>query len=192
MKLLGYNIERIKKKNALHPDFKRLTEYAFEIDGQEFYHFKNYLDMPARRFQKMNEFIAEVEMRITRDDLAEYLSICKEAINKGKMTDLIGIIQGIEYRLDQFIETDTYYRLFSCAFFTLDEDITDYDYDLNETKIALFKSQPIDSFFLNYPMSEYLPQMDISKEDLQTFLKMSKVSNEYLRKIKSEYTKEQD
>lgn len=192
MRLFGFNIERIKKKNALHPDYKKATEYAFSIDGQDFYHFKNYLDTPMRRFQKMNEFIAEVEMRITRNDLAEYLGIIEEAINKGKITDIVNVIQGLKYRLDQFIETDTYYRLFSCAFFTLDEDITDYDYEVNDLKIELFKSQPIDSFFLNYPAKDWLPQIDISKEDLNSFLKMSSVSKEFLQRIKSEYIQNQD
>ena len=87
MRILNYNIERITKKNALHPDYKKKTEFAFSIEGQDFYHFADYLDMPMRRFQKMNEFISEVEMRITRNDLAEYIEICETAINNGKLTD---------------------------------------------------------------------------------------------------------
>ena len=192
MKFLGFNIERLKKKNALHPEYKKKTEYAFSIDDQDFYHFADYLDMPMRRFQKMNEFIADVEMRITRNDLAEYIDICEEAINQGKITDLVNVLQGLKYRLNQFIETDTYYRLFSCAFFTLDEDLREYDYAINEEKIELFKSQPVDSFFLNYPAKDWLPQIDISKEDLDSYLKMSSVSTKFLQEIKSEYTKKQN
>ena len=185
MRLFGYEIRKVKDNvTCLHPEVKAATEFAFEIDGKEFYTFKNLLDMPAPRYQRIQEFIREAEMRITSTDLLDLLGLVKDAINKGKITDAVIFVNSIENLASQFIETDTFYRLFTCLFFDLDEDITDYDFDYNEYKIALFKSQPKTSFFFSQPMKKYLPQIDISQEDLEVFLKLTSTHHEYITKNK--------
>jgi len=190
MRIFGYEIRKVKdNKTCLHPVFKTVTEFAFEIDGKEFYQFKNMLDMPAPRYQRIQEFIREAEMRITSKELNETVDLVKDALNKGKVTDAIVLLTIIENLSNLYIETDTFYRLFTCLFFDLDEDITDYDFDYNEDKIKLFKSQPATAFFFNQPMKRYLPQIDISVEDLEVFLKQTKVSEQYASKLKSDYTK---
>jgi len=190
MRFLGYEIRKVKNNlTCLHPLVKTVTEFAFEIDGQEFYTFKNLLDMPALRYQRVNEFFREAEMRITSKDLLDFIELIKDAINKGKITDAVIFLGAMENLASQYIETDTFYRLFTCLFFDLDEDITDYDFDYNEIKLALFKSQPKTAFFFNQPMKKYLPQIDISEQDLEVFLKLTNVHHEYIQKIKNDYTK---
>ena len=189
---LPFGLEIRKRKNnvnCLHPQVKVLTEFAFDIEGKEYWTFKNMLDMPAPRYQRCMEFIREAEMRITSADLTEFIDLIKGALDKGKVTDAIIFLNGIENLTSQFIETDTFYRLFTCVFFDLDEDVTDYDFDYNEEKIASFKAQPQTSFFFTQPMKKYLPQIDISEEDLAVFLKQTSSHHEYLQKIKSEYIK---
>lgn len=188
MRILGLEITRPKKKTALHPDFKKLVEFAFELEGQSFYHFKNYLDMPVLRYSKLNEFIREAELRLTRDDLKQYLEDITKGINEGNLTTVAKFIGLIEYRLDQFIELESYYRLFSCAFFSLEENLEEYDYDYNEKKIELFKKQPVDSFFLGYPMKELLPPAELSKEDIKMFLRAQRTAKQYEQKIRSSIT----
>lgn len=190
MRIFGFELRRVKdNKTCLHPVFKTVTEFAFEIDGKEFYQFKNMLDMPAPRYQRIQEFIREAEMRITSKELNETVELVKDALNKGKITDAIVLLTIIENLSNLYIETDTFYRLFTCLFFDLDEDITDYDFDYNEDKIKLFKSQPATAFFFNQPMKRYLPQIDISEADLAVFLKQTKVSEQYASKLKSDYMK---
>lgn len=189
---LPFGFELRKRKtnlNCLHPQVKVYTEFAFDIDGKEFWTFKNMLDMPAPRYQRCMEFIREAEMRITSADLTEFTGLIKDALDKGKITDAIIFLNGIENLTSQYIETDTFYRLFTCVFFDLDEDITDYDFDYNEDKIKLFKAQPQTSFFFTKPMKAYLPQIDISEEDLAIFLKQTNSNKEYLQKIRSAYIK---
>jgi hypothetical protein len=128
-------------------------------------------------------------MRITSKELNETVELVKDALNKGKVTDAIVLLTIIENLSNLYIETDTFYRLFTCLFFDLDEDITDYDFDYNEDKIKLFKSQPATAFFFSQPMKRYLPQIDISEADLEVFLKQTKVSEQYASKLKSDYTK---
>ena len=190
MRIGKYEIRKVNTNTTcLHPEFKTLCEFAFEIDGKEFYHFKNLLDMPNCRFQRANEFIREADMRISSSDLVEMLDLSLDAINKGDITDSVIFQTSIKSLASQYIETDTFYRLFTCLFFDLEEDVTDYDFDYNESKIELFKSQPRDAFFFNKPMSDYLPQVDISKEDLEVFYKQTESLKQYIQKIKSDYMK---
>ena len=190
MRIFGYEIRKVKNNiNCLHPVVKSLTEFAFDIDGKEFYQFKNLLDMPAPRYQRIQEFIREAEMRITSKDLMEFTGLIKDALNKGKVTDAIIFLNGIENLTNQYIETDTFYRLFTCLFFDLDEDITDYDFDYNDVKMKLFKSQPQTAFFFSQPMKNYLPQIDISPHDLAVYLKATSAHKEYLQNIKNAYIK---
>lgn len=189
MRLFGYEIRRVRKNQhtCLHPDVKAVTEFAFEIEGKEFYSFKNLLDMPAPRYQRIQEFMREAEMRITSESLSDFIGLVKDALNKGKITDAVIFLNSVENLTSQFIETDTFYRLFTCLFFDLEEDITDYDFDYNEYKIKLFKSQPANSFFFQKPMRMYLPQVDISEQDLEVFLKQTDIHKQFLQKIKSDY-----
>jgi len=185
----GFELIRPKPKTALHPDYKTLVEFAFEIEGVSHYSFKNAIDMPPKRFQRMNQFIREVELRMNSKDLLEDMNLIKEAANKGELTSVVEVAIGVIYRAEQFIETDTFYRLFTCAYFTLEEDLTDYDYDYNESKIELFKSEPIGDFFFRQPLRKYLPQIDISSKDFQTFSKLTKRNKLNTQKIRSEITK---
>lgn len=189
MRIFGYEIRKVKNNlTCLHPEYKALTNFAFDIDGKEFHTFANLLDMPQPRYQRIQEFIREAQMRITSKDLAELLDLCKDAINKGKITDTVIFINAIENLTSQYIETDTFYRLFTCLFFDLNEDITDYDFDYNEEKMELFKSQPKTSFFFSQPMRKYLPQTDISEQDLEVYLKLTSAAKQYMQKTKSDYT----
>jgi len=190
MRLFGYEIRKVKKNlNCLHPLIKASTEFAFEIDGKEYHTFKNLLDMPAPRYQRIQEFIREAEMRITSTELIDFIEMIEGALNKGKVTDAIIFLNAIKNLTSQYIETDTFYRLFTCLFFDLEEDIIDYDFDYNEEKLKLFKAQPATSFFFQEPMKRYLPQIDISEEDLAIFLKQTSIHKEYIQKIKNEYIK---
>ena len=198
MRLFGIEIRRVRNQvdqnglpynaTCLHPQYKKAIELAFKIGDKEFYTFKNFSDMPIKRHQRLSEFIAETEMRITGKDLLELTGVTKDALNKGKVVDAVVFLSCIENLASQYLETDTYYRLFSCVFFDLDEVITDYDFDYNEAKIELFKAQPQTSFFFQKPMREYLPQIDISEQDLEVYLKATKVHKEYFHKIRKDYS----
>ena len=191
MRLFGYEIRRVRKaaNTCLHPDIKALCEFAFEIDGVEYHQFKNLGDMPPLRYKKHEDFLREAEWRITGTELLACLKETEELIEKSKATDAIIELRAMQYQVSQFIQTDTFYRLFSCLFFTLDENIEVYDYDYNEEKIETFKREPIDTFFFLPPLKEWLPQVDISKKDLEVFSKNTKTSVEHLAEVRSENIK---
>jgi len=199
MGLFGFEIRHVKrgarlpgmpeKATCLHPVFKSVVEFAFEIDGKEYWQFKNIIDTPPKRYQKLLEFMRESEMRITGKELLEMNKLIMDALNKGKITDAIILLSSIDNLTNQYIETDTFYRLFTCVFFDLEENIIDYDYDYNDPKIKSFQAQPAAAFFFNQPMRAYLPGIDISQQDLQVYLNLTNAHKQHLRNTKNAYTK---
>lgn len=189
MNILGFEIRRTRKSNALHPEFKKLVEFVFDIDGKEYYQFKNPQDMPPLRYKKYEEFLREAELRMTGNDALDLLNLAEDCIEKSKATDAIIILRGMKYQISQFMETDTFYRLFSCIFFDLEEDLTSYDFDYNEGKIISFKAQPSVSFFFQEPVRDWLPQTNISESDLNTFLTVTENGKRHLQEIRSKILK---
>lgn len=179
MKIANYELRKIHKGTALHPDYKKAIEFAFEINGVEYFAFKTLADMPSERYYKSSEFMAELEMRMSRVTLSEYLNKMEELINQGNFGKVAAIVEEMKYRTSMLIETETLYRLASCVFFTLEEDITTYDYDYNDEKIAIFKREKIDSFFLKEPVKRFIPLPTISADDLALCLKLTEVRERY-------------
>lgn len=192
MRIGPFEIHRIRKNSAFHPDHKTKTEFAFEIDGTEFFWFPNLLDMPTKRYQKISQFITETDLRLSRKDVIEYIEAITKALNEGNITRAVLFLGEMKYQNEMFIETDTFYRLYSCVFFTKDEDLTDYDFDYGDKKIELFKKRKIEDFFLSMPAKKFLPQVDISEDDLNLFLKVTDVRRKYRHRLKEESLNDQN
>jgi len=165
-----------------HPEDKRpytnkAIKKAFKIGGIQYYEFKQPVDMPWQRYLQLEQFILESNIKIDLKSLGEYLQIQREAINKGDLNTVAIVNNDIQRRIDMILNTNLMYVVFSCVFFNLEdgEDLTNYDYDFNDEKIKIFKSEDIGSFFFNQPISRFLPPLDFSKQDLQTLLKMSQM-----------------
>jgi hypothetical protein len=184
MKIGPFQIHRIKKGTCFQPEYKQKTEHAFTIQGTEFYWFKDLLDMPVKRYQRVSQFITETDLRLSRKDIEDYVEVITKQLNDGNITRAAMMLGELKYQNEMFIETDTFYRLFSCVFFTADEDLTDYDFGIGDEKIALFKKENIGSFFLTTPCKRFLPQVDISAEDLETFSKVQQTRKQYRDIIK--------
>ena len=90
------------------------------------------------------------------------------------------------------ISVDASYRLASCSYFWIDEDLTDYDYEIGDEKIKLFKQMKFDDFFLSEPMNRFLPQINMSAQDLEVFSNLEKqrkrIHTEILTKAKLQKT----
>lgn len=182
----------------VHPVINKPVKLAFTIDddmgrSQKFYEFCNLMDMPPIRWEQMNHFIREAEMRITGEELTELATIAKDSLNsdKPKVADCVSILDAIINMTNLYLETDTFYRVFSTLFITLDEPIEEYDIDYNDSKIEFFKGVPEVSFFLSKPITTYLPQVNLSPKDLRIFLGATKQGKKLIQEIKNAYTKKE-
>ncbi len=189
MRIGKFEIRRIRKNTVLHPEYKKLAKFAFEMGGEAYYQYENLLDLPPKRWHKVEEFIREAELRLEREDLNSLVDAALHSINKPhvKMTEVVLCLQSIKEASNMFLEIETFYKLFSAVFFTMDEDITVYDYEYNQEKIAKFKQEDTAAFFLREPMRKLLPLSDISDGDIEVFIAQSKAQKELIQKISKNF-----
>jgi len=160
--------KKTERETALHPKYKKLIELVTHIDGKPLYQFRNLLDMPHVRYNYVSRFSTEFNMHIDAETLKESLVQCEDALNGSspKLTKAIQILMILKEQVNSMLSLDASYRLASCVYFWQDEDLNDYDYEIGDAKIHLFKKMKFDDFFLSQPMSDFLPQMNLSVEDL--------------------------
>ena len=122
-------------------------------------------------------------MRIDRETLIELLDKALEYMDTNQATKTAAILLDIKNRTEFIIETETAYRLASAVFFTLDEDLTTYDFDYNQKKIEKFKQEKLSSFFLSRPMKKLIPQINMSATDIEIYLKATQAQKTYEKKL---------
>ena len=178
-KQLEKEIKELKgiPNTSIHPQYKRLIQEVREIDGRMLYQFKDLLDMAHNRYNSCMRFTTEVNMKIDADILKAYNKTIKETFEKilessdlGKTRKLShkGLVleETITMHLDMLISIESSYRLASCVYFWEDENLDEYDYEIGDEKIRLFKEVGLKSFFLSKPMNNFLPPMTISEDVL--------------------------
>lgn len=184
-------------KTAIHPEYKRLIEYVDTLEGRKIYKFKDLADMPHQRYNYCTRFSTEVNLRLDADtsreideELMTFLLLEKPGIKDRKKA--ITLLQTRMQMSDALISGEASYRLASCVYFWKDEDLTDYDYAIGDEKIEIFKRTNFDNFFLTEPMRNFLPQMNISAQDLKVFSSQEKELKKLLSKVLTERTEKND
>ena len=172
-RLIGLFI-RPKNNTAIHKEYKRLIERVAVVDGRDLYMFTNLLDMPHNRYNKCTRFSTEFNMRLDADTLRVSIDKCLTSANKGNFTNVISILTLLQEHTKMLVSVEASYRLASCVYFWEDEDLTDYDYEIGDDKIRKFKKIKFADFFLKEPMNRFLPQMNISAEDLNYYSEYEK------------------
>ena len=179
---------KLKNNTAIHPDYKTLIQKVTKIKGRQLYQFKNLLDMPHNRYNKATRFVTEFDMRIDADILRKSIQDCLTYSNEGNFTKVIGILNLLEEHTNMLISIEASYRLASCIYFWKDENLDDYDFEIGDEKITLFKEIGFESFFLSKPMNNFIPAINLSVQDLRGFSQyekeMKKLLNKQLKKEK--------
>lgn len=156
-----------KQKTAIHPDYKTLIQKVAKIKGRQLYQFKSLLDMPHDRYNKATRFVTEFNMKLDADILQKSIEDSLKYANEGNFTKVIGILILLQQHTEMLISIESSYRLASCVYFWKNEDLDDYDFEIGDEKISLFKEIGFDSFFLSKPMNNFIPAINISAQDLR-------------------------
>ena len=143
-----YHITKLPKKGTNVFNFKDKTELAFTIKGIDYYQFITLGDMPTLRYYQCTQFLTEMDMRVDRETLLEFLKTSMEELDKGNISRSIVLQNALLEQAEMLIEKDTFYRLASCVFFTKDENLEEYDLDLGDKKIEAFLEDGVSGFFL--------------------------------------------
>lgn len=78
----------------------KLREWFQLPDGTKYYQFQKQEWLPVTRYEQMQIRLQEMESRIGREDLQNWLKLAKEAVNKNKLSDVGHLIGALEDRVN--------------------------------------------------------------------------------------------
>lgn len=159
--------------NMRHPDVAHNVEVAFKAGGKTYYRFKEERLIPAGRHKYIYAYLKEVDLKMTRATLLNYVKDFKDLLGGSgakkviQIGELWKLIINLESRLALGMDPETIERLASVVYFDESEDLSTYDRKYGAAKIELWKKHNVHDFFLTRPMGELLGLKDISIEFLQ-------------------------
>lgn len=149
-------------------------EYAFSVNGVDYWRFSDSFNIPPVRGLKAVTFFEEARMRCS----AEYLQKHTETINELLTQPKIDIfkIKTLNDQLRERIswkmpELELLYKVASVVFFDKTENPANYDFTYNQKKIDSWKKhgkEGID-FFLSMPLQILMPFLSEQPENLQIY-----------------------
>lgn len=172
-----------KTFNIYHEDFSDKVEPAIdnegkqlEVDGIKYYRFKNESHMPYGRYKMLTMFIKQVDLRMTPQVLGGFIDKIEKNISGEKgavnLTKCFEALMAMKARLALTFEIETVYSYASVVYFDDTENLYDYDKKTNDAKIARWREANTTDFFYMRPMSELFGLKNISKQDLEAYIKI--------------------
>lgn len=185
LKFWKKNKKNPKTFNIYHEDFSDKVEPAIdnegkqlEVDGIKYYRFKQDTSMPWGRYKMQSMFIKQVDLNMTKAVLKAFIDKIEANISGEKgavnLTKVYEAIMSMKARLALTFEIETAHSYASVVYFDDTENLYDYDKKHNEEKIKRWMEANTVDFFYTRPMSELFGLKDISKQDLEDYIKIIK------------------
>ena len=165
---------------------KHQIEKAFVFDGVQYYKFKNVNDTMSGRAFACIDYYNELNQRCTRDYLLAFCDALEDTVNSKsiKITDVVKLIVQLRERLEMVVDIDIVFKLASVIYFDETESPYGYDFKYGYEKVQKWKKGGVDDFFLQVPLSNLIPSLDLSGADLKTYIAVSqKMKTEHLAHI---------
>jgi hypothetical protein len=178
--------------NLNHPDIAPQVELAFEAAGVKYFRFKEEYRIPAGRYKYIHNALREMDLRMSREKLLEYISEFERCLNgTGKKKEIeIGLlwqlVLNMKSRARLPFDADTVKRFAAVTYFDDTEDISTYDKNYGQKKIEFWEQNNVNDFFLTSPIGELLNLNDSSLKHLQEYLT---TSMEILQELNSDLLK---
>jgi len=126
------------------------------INGKQYWEFANVADIPEGRRTHYSSLREEMNMGIDRAQLLEYIEQLKLANDKTESSRIGSLLYMLEDTIKNITTIEAIYNIASLAYFDGQEDLTTYDIDYAQQKIALFKQLPDKGFFFDRLLRETL------------------------------------
>lgn len=165
--------------NISHPDIAHMIEFAFEAGGKQYYRFKEEFRIPAGRYKYIYAYLRENDLRMSMENLREYVDAFKKVLSGGgkkntiSLEDLWKLVLNLESRINLGLDPEGIERLASVVYFDDTEDLSTFDKRHGADKIANWKQNNVTDFFLTKPIGDLLNLSDISLTSLQDYIKTS-------------------
>ena len=178
-------------REKIRKDIKKLSKHVLTIrhnnKDYKLYELATIYDMPAKRYQIMNDFIEDARLNIQKKELSHYLDeligYLDENTAKG-LTNATILAKWLKARTKISLDVDLVLRVISACLIFEDEDPLDYDWDINDFKIELFEKYGVTAFFLSDPIKKYLTLITTSKLDMEAILNQRKKERLVLKELK--------
>jgi hypothetical protein len=162
-------------------------EYAFTCNGVEYFEFVDKNNLPYERGLEALTFYQEMQNGVTNDYLKAYNAKMNQLLSdprKINLNEIIKLQARFEERCNYIVSKDIIYKVASVAFVDKNEPLTRYDFKMNEKKIANWKENAGDSFFLSMPIKKLVPFLQKSGDTSLMYLniveKMDKIQQDIL------------
>lgn len=183
--------------NIHHPEYAGLIQEEFKSNGKQYYSFKSDSMVRTGRYMFLQNFLQEVLYRMTVDRLKAYIAkirseidgskVSKEGIPQVNFGNAIVFLDQMKTLTELAFEPETVYRLASVIYFDETEDVTKWDREHNEKKIAAWKEAGTLDFFYGKPFTELTGLKGISETDLRDCLdKFQRLNDVYNIALNSE------
>lgn len=161
--------EEKKPEWLVSPDVQ--TRYVFTSNGVDYYELTSGYNMYYERYMAAQDRLNEIEQRCDGKYLDFFQTQLDAYLNKGDLVGAANLNRNLRELRSYVFNVNLLYNLASVWFFDKNENPFTYDHEYCEKKISDWKKdKEVLSFFLQAPIREYLPQLNISKEDLRTYI----------------------
>lgn len=166
---------------------------AFELNGVQYFMFDQTDEIPTGRQFAALTIYAEMDMRVTREYLQDYVRAVEKVTSDPKkinITHLIQLNMNLKERMDLMVMPEFIYKLASVIYFDKNESPYRYDFEYNKKKIEAWKEdgQTLD-FFLKTPIGDLIPSLKdqggISPIYLAVTQSVEKIHREHLTAVLS-------
>lgn len=158
-----------------HPDIIDQIEEAFEVGLIKYYRFKHEFRLPTGRYKYHYKFLQQNAIKIDPELLKAEAQEARSWLSGERKKIDIGIAMQVLYKIETRaslpFDPELARKLASVSFFTDDEDLSTYDEDHGNKKIAHWKEHNFNDFFLMMPVQELLNLKNISIISLEQYLK---------------------
>lgn len=151
--------------------------HAFTCGGVDYYKFKDINNLMSGRAFAALDFFEELSMKCTREYLQAHCKLMKEQLDGANGEINLGIlgkhVMQLQERLDMILDPDIILKIASVVYFDSTEQPWAYDFRYNYEKIAKWKAEKIDGFFLKTAFRDLLPGLTLSDKDFQNYTKVA-------------------
>lgn len=167
--LFKRNPKEIKPDWLVNPDVQ--TRYVFTSNGVEYYEFTNGYNMYYERYMAAQDRLNEIEQRCDKKYLDIYQDLLDDYLKKGDLVNIAILNKNLRDLREYVFNVNLLYNLAAVWYFDKNENPFTFDHEYCDKKIVDWKKdKEALSFFLQSPIREYLPQLNISKEDLRVYI----------------------
>jgi hypothetical protein len=154
-----------KKKEVPKVDYK--LDESYRSDSIVAYTFNNPLYLPKCRFALLGQALNDSQLNMTKDDAAIFFEKMKMAANSGAWSDVMTLINTMEFYMSQHTSTNTLLAVGKALIILQGEPTDRIDPEWMQKKEHLFKTDlDFRGFFLR---SAYVYLLTFSNQSIESF-----------------------